>query len=172
MRWLTRLPSRARRRYSASAAARPAPSVETVAEAAQHDLQRRQQAQDVGRVVVAEVGDAEDLALQLALAAGDRGRELGLQRLHDRAGVDAGGRVERGERVAVVARGHQRQPERLRGGAGHGRERARVAHERVDAAHAPPRTSRAAFSATTCEMAGVKADSRRPGALRSRRRSK
>ena len=68
-----------RRRYSSSAAATPAPDLEAMPEPAQHDLQRGQEAEDVGRVVVAEVRDAQDLALQLALPAGDRGAELGLQ---------------------------------------------------------------------------------------------
>src|SRR5580698_5863988 len=44
----------------------------------------------------AEVGDAEDLALHLALAVGDDGGEAGFELLHDDAGVDACGRQDRG----------------------------------------------------------------------------
>src|SRR5262245_66607865 len=49
-----------------------ASGLEAMAGAAQHDLQRGQQAEDVREVVVAEVGDAHDLPLQLALAAAHR----------------------------------------------------------------------------------------------------
>ena len=99
-------------------------------------------------------------------------RELGLEALHDRARLDAGGRIERGQRVAVVARRDERQAEGRRGRARHGGERARVVHERVHAAHRPAPQSSAALSATMWEMAGVKADSPPACALRSRRRSK
>ena len=60
--------------------------------------------EDVRDVVVAEVRDADDLALQLALAAGDRGAELRLQPLHDGRGIDARWRLQRasGRRRARV----------------------------------------------------------------------
>ena len=56
-------------------------------------------------VVVAEVGDADDLAAEAALPAGHGGGEAGLQRLDDRGGLDPVRGQKRGQGVARVSRG-------------------------------------------------------------------
>ena len=55
----------------------------------------------------AEVGDAEELALHLALAVGDDGGELRLEALDDDAGVGAFGRQDGGGCGCFVALGRE-----------------------------------------------------------------
>jgi hypothetical protein len=54
-----------------------------------NQLQRADQRDGVHVVEIAQVRDAEELALHLALAVGDDGGEARFQLLHDHAGIDA-----------------------------------------------------------------------------------
>ena len=62
--------------------------LDLVAELPQRHLERRDRHDDVERAEVAAVGDAGDLALQLALPARDRDAELVAHQLRDLAAVD------------------------------------------------------------------------------------
>jgi hypothetical protein len=90
-----------------------------VPETTEGDLQAAQQPEGIGHVIVAEVGDPEDLPLELPLAAGHRRPEFALESLDDRARFESRRREECRQRVAVGARGHQGKTQSPRGGAGH-----------------------------------------------------
>jgi len=83
-------------------------------------LQRTDQGDGVHVVEEAEVGDAEDLTLHLALAVGDDGSEAGLQLLDDDAGVDACRGQDSGGGGSGSVGGEELHAKRLDGGAGHG----------------------------------------------------
>ena len=74
----------------------------------------------VHEVEEAEVGDAEDLALHLALAVGDDRGEAGFELLDDDAGVDAFGGQDGGGGGGGGVGGEELHAEGYYGGAGHG----------------------------------------------------
>ena len=85
-----------------------------MADAMEGDLQGADEAQDVGYVVVAQMRDPEDLALELALAARHLTPELRLENLRDLPRFHPGRGLEGGEGIAMVDRGEERQAKRLR----------------------------------------------------------
>ena len=99
----------------------------------QYVLQRADDADGIEVVVVAEMGDAEELALHLALAVGDDHGKALAEFLHDGAGIDAGGRQHRGHRSGRTGGREQLQAERLHAGAHHGGRSFRIVDERIAA---------------------------------------
>ena len=66
----------------------------------QHVLERRQNPDRIQIIVVADVGDAEQLALHVALSVGHHCRERLAEFLHDLAGVESRRSIDRGQRGA------------------------------------------------------------------------
>src|SRR3954465_7589450 len=81
--------------------------LELVAEVAQRHLERRDRDHDVEGPEVAAVGDARDLALQLALPAGDRHAVAVAHGLRHRGAVDRLGQLDRGHDVGVLVLGSE-----------------------------------------------------------------
>ena len=105
--------------YASSAAVTATPRSIVGAELGEHELDRREHRRDVEDVEPADVAEAEDLALELALPAGDRHAEAVAQRLDDVAGVDALGRANRRDDGAPVLVGREElEPHRLDARAG------------------------------------------------------
>ena len=78
------------------------PVVDLVAELGERDLETAERGQDVERAEVAAVGDPQDLALEVILAAVGGDPELA-QRAGDLVAVHVGGQLERGDdRRALV----------------------------------------------------------------------
>src|SRR5512138_2446113 len=86
-------------------------------EVRERELERRKADDDVERPDVAQVREADDLALQLVLTARERHLHLVAQILEERAAVDVRREVDRGGGRARRLRREQRQAERLRAGA-------------------------------------------------------
>src|SRR5271157_3834808 len=84
----------------------------------ENDFQAGDDAKQIREIEIAQVGDAEDLALHGALAVGDDGPEAGAEFLDDDAGIHAGRRLYRGYRGARRTRREQLQAQLLYGGAG------------------------------------------------------
>src|ERR1019366_3236995 len=84
----------------------------------ENDFQLGDHAKQVREIEIAQVGDAEDLALHGALAVGDNGSEAAAEFLDDNAGIHAGRRLHGGHRGARRTRREQFQTQRLYGGAG------------------------------------------------------
>src|SRR3954464_3304296 len=89
------------------------PQLDLVAELAQRHLERGDRDHDVERAEVAAVGDARDLALQVALTARDRDAEAVAHELGHLGAVDRVGQRDRGDHVgALVAVAERVQLER------------------------------------------------------------
>ena len=89
-----------------------APGFELVAEVGQGHLQGGQRGDDVEPAHVAEVGDAEELALVRVLGPGDVGHVFALHGLDDLAALDAGRSLDRGQDVARIL-GQELEPQGL-----------------------------------------------------------
>ncbi len=100
------------------AAPTPAPCSTSWPSWLQHHLQARQRGEDVERAEVAAVGDPDDLALELVLAAVGGDAELA-QRARDLAAVDRLRQLDRGDDVGALV-GVAEELEAERGGAGAG----------------------------------------------------
>ena len=103
------------RSYVSSARLTAAAALDVGAQLAEHELDAGQRGRDVEDVEPADVADAEDLALDRALAARERDAEPVAQRLEKLGAVDSGRHLDRGHdgRAVVVGR-EELEPHRLR----------------------------------------------------------